>query len=252
MHHKTNHKTNQKTNYETNHETHDEMNSAMNHKTCNWARRDTRNQTGNCAIACNRQRNHPRTHPRNQSGTHTKPTQSTHVRKTIVHATAGIEGLFSRGALGSATHGKGQPMNTSNLEPPTLDPALPARSVTRRRRNAPRVRRGIGAHWHRRGEWRSVVTGGVAQPRSSRSGRNWMSIAALAAVATIAGVAVGVGAMRLGWIPATGAMTFTLVTLAFVATSAFAILACCIEIDGVLDREARENQATTRDRSDRT
>lgn len=169
-----------------------------------------------------------------------------------MHATAEIEDRFSRGIFGSVTHGKGHSMNTSNLEPPTREPAPPTRSVTRRRRNAPRVRRGIGAHWHRRGEWRSVVTGGVAQPRSSRSGRNWMSIAALAAVATIAGVAVGVGGIRLGWLPATGAMTFTLVTLAFVATGAFAILACCIELDSALDREVRENQAATRDRSDRT
>lgn len=162
---------------------------------------------------------------------------------------------YARGEsiAGRATHGKGQCMNTSNTQPPTLDPA-PAptpRGITRRRRSTPRSRREIGAHWHRRGEWRSVVTGGVAQPNSRTPRRAWMSVASITAIATVAGAAIGIGATRLGWLPSTGATPIILAALAFAASGAFAILACCIEIDTVLDREDRTDPDHSGDQSDR-
>lgn len=132
-------------------------------------------------------------------------------------------------------------MNTINTQPPALGPAdapsAAPRAGTRRRRSTPRGRREIGAHWHRRGEWRSVVTGGVAQPKSSTKRSAWMSIASVAAIATVAGAAIGIGATRLGWLPATGATPIVLAAVAFAASGAFAILACCVEIDSVVDRD---------------
>jgi hypothetical protein len=125
------------------------------------------------------------------------------------------------------------------LDTPPLSPALPP---TRRRRSTPRGRRGIGAQWHRRGEWRSVVTGGVAQPGSRTPRSAWMSVASIAAVATVAGAAIGIGATRLGWLPSTGATPIVLAALAFAASGAFAIIACCVEIDSVVDRDEPTNR----------
>ncbi|MEY3142040.1 MAG: hypothetical protein RLY21_533 [Planctomycetota bacterium] len=151
-------------------------------------------------------------------------------------------------SLAGATHGKGQHMNTTNTEPPTLEPSdapsAAPRAGTRRRRSTPRGRREIGAHWHRRGEWRSFVTGGVAQPKSHTTRSAWMSIASVAAVATVAGAAIGIGATRLGWLPSTGATPIVLAALAFAASGAFAILACCVEIDSVIDRDGRNDRTS--------
>ena len=122
-----------------------------------------------------------------------------------------------------------QPLNS-----PSLSSAFPP---ARRRRSTPHGRRGIGAHWHRRGEWRSVVTGGVAQPTARTPRSAWLSLASIAAVATVAGAAIGIGATRLGWLPATGATPIVLAALAFAASGAFAIIACCVEIDGAVERD---------------
>jgi len=127
------------------------------------------------------------------------------------------------------------------MKTPTDQP-LNSPPVTRRRRSTPRGRREIGARWHRRGEWRSVVTGGVAQPGSRTRRSAWMSIASVSAVATVAGAAIGVGATRLGWLPATGATPLVLAALAFAASGAFAIIACCVEIDSVIDRDEPTNR----------
>ena len=130
-----------------------------------------------------------------------------------------------------------QPLNLSTLSS-TLSPTLsPTLSTKRRRRSTPRGRRGIGAHWHSRGEWRAVVTGGVAPPTTRTPRGAWISLASIAAVATMAGAAIGIGATRLGWLPATGATPIVLAALAFAASGAFAIIACCVEIDSVVDRD---------------
>ena len=140
-------------------------------------------------------------------------------------------------------------MKTSTEQPPNShspsNVASPSRA--RRRRSAPRGRRGIGVHWHRRGEWRSVVTGGVATPRARSTRGAWTSFAAIAAVGVIAGAAIGAGAMRLGWLPATGATPIVLAALVLAASGAIALLACCAEIDSVVDREREHDHDRERE-----
>jgi hypothetical protein len=74
-----------------------------------------------------------------------------------------------------------------------------------------------------------------------------MSLVSIAAIATVAGAAIGIGATRLGWLPATGAAPIALAIIAFVASGVFAIVACCAEIDGVTGEagDAKANRDPT-------
>lgn len=92
------------------------------------------------------------------------------------------------------------------------------------------------------------MTGGVAEPRSRTLRRAWLSAASIAAVATVAGTVVGIAATRLGWLPATGATPVALAVIALAACGAFAILACSVEIDSAIGRDAGGNEDRNEDR----
>jgi len=121
--------------------------------------------------------------------------------------------------------------------------ALPMRE---RRRCALRRGRGaIGARWYRRGDWRSelsdLATGGMSRPSKDSGVEDWPWMTAAGAIGLVAGTGLAIGAIRLGLIPSDGPVPTIVAALAFAASGAFALVACCAEIDDATDERSRRD-----------
>jgi len=115
----------------------------------------------------------------------------------------------------------------------------------RRRCPLPRGRRAIGARWYSRGDWRDglsdLATGGVSRPAKDSPSADWPRMTAAAAIGLVAGVVLAIGAIRLGFLPSSGPVPMVVAALAFAASGAFALVACCAEIDDATDEPSRRD-----------
>jgi hypothetical protein len=124
------------------------------------------------------------------------------------------------------------------------EPRCPARRE-RRRCTLPRGRRAIGARWYSRGDWRNELsdfaTGGVSRPVTDSPGEDWLRMTAAGAIGLVAGVVLAIGAIRLGFLPSSGPVPMVVAALAFAASGAFALVACCAEIDDATGESSRRD-----------
>jgi hypothetical protein len=115
----------------------------------------------------------------------------------------------------------------------------------RRRCTLPRGRRAIGARWYRRGDWRNelsdLATGGMSRSSQDSRVEDWPWMTAAGAIGLVAGTGLAIGAIRLGLLPSEGPVPMIVAALAFAASGAFALVACCAEIDDATDDRARRD-----------
>lgn len=113
----------------------------------------------------------------------------------------------------------------------------------RRRCTLPRGRRVIGARWYSRGDWRNelsdLATGGVSRPAKDSPGEDWLRMTAAGAIGLVVGAVLAIGAIRLGFLPSKGPVPMVVAALAFAASGAFALVACCAELDDASDESSR-------------
>lgn len=124
------------------------------------------------------------------------------------------------------------------------DPQSPPRRE-RRRCPLPRGRRAIGTRWYSRGDWRDelsdLATGGVSRPAKDSPGEDWLRLAAAGAIGLVVGAVLAIGAIRLGFLPSSGPVPMVVAALAFAASGAFALVACCAELDDATGESSRRD-----------